>query len=523
MSVRQLAVAALPAALLLGWINHAARGVASPNATPQAAEPARLSRLYFGNAGCGGATCHGSASGPKQGEDRLDGFSTLFARHTEMQVWQERDRHQLATRVLTEPRGRRMAELLGIKGDVTDPAAHRHWQQCLNCHGVAIADEKEADSESFAPKQRIANGVSCVVCHGPHAEWVNAHVKPVGNNWRTLTREEKRDKFGLTDLWDPVRRAELCCSCHVGSAAERKVVTHEMYAAGHPPLASFEIVTFSDAMPRHWETLAEKYHRLPKAKAIYEKAYQLSEDVGEQQVRLLLTSAVISLRSSAQIVAAYAKADRPGTERDWPEFALYDCYACHHDLKSDSWRQKRGYAGKPGRPQMTAWPLALAPLAIPPEPRAAAADYRKRLAALQSAFSKTPFGDPADVLPAADAMAVWSDMMLKQVQHSRYDVGKLLTALLQRNENALLDFDSARQVSWTVQVLLKEAYPGLFDSAKVKEPLDRLREQLALALPTGKQPMPEEYTRTTMTKRAEYDTSGLQKEFRALAGAVIKR
>ena len=34
---------------------------------------------------------------------------------------------------------------------------------------------------------------------------------------------------------------------------------------------------------------------------------------------------------------------------DWPEFAHLECYQCHHDLRRDSWRIRRGYGGrKPG-------------------------------------------------------------------------------------------------------------------------------------------------------------------------------
>ena len=62
----------------------------------------------------------------------------------------------------------------------------------------------------------------------------------------------------MTDLWDPVKRATKCASCHIGNPGEQKVVTHAMYAAGHPPLPGLETATFSDAMPRHWEYLREK-------------------------------------------------------------------------------------------------------------------------------------------------------------------------------------------------------------------------------------------------------------------------
>ena len=33
---------------------------------------------------------------------------------------------------------------------------------------------------------------------------------------------------------------------------------HEWYAAGHPPLPSFELATFESQMPAHWKSLREK-------------------------------------------------------------------------------------------------------------------------------------------------------------------------------------------------------------------------------------------------------------------------
>jgi hypothetical protein len=34
-----------------------------------------------------------------------------------------------------------------------------------------------------------------------------------------------------------------------------------------------------------------------------------------------------------------AGGDKEGLKPPWPEFAEYDCFACHHDLKAKSWRQ----------------------------------------------------------------------------------------------------------------------------------------------------------------------------------------
>jgi hypothetical protein len=527
MSARRLAAGLAVTVLLFAWMRggDAPSPVAPVHAT-QPGESAKPVKLYIGNSTCGGAACHGSAKPAAQGEEKLDGFSTCFARHNELHQWEALDKHRIATRVLTGPLGKQIAGRMGIKGDLTDPHSNQQWRQCLSCHGVVIDDEKWVDPDTFSPKDRVDSGVSCLVCHGPYADWVNEHSKRVLNRWKTFRREEKEEKFGLRDLWDPVKRASLCCSCHVGAATEGKVVTHEMYAAGHPPLPGFEMVTFSDAMPRHWETLSEKEKRLPQFKELYAKAYHFDEDTGQRQVRLLLTSALMSLRQSAQLIAEYARPVKQGAERDWPEFALYDCYACHHELKADSWRQKRGYAGKPGRPQMRDWPLALIPLAVRQEPAGIAGDFPMKLAALQTAFSNVPFGDPVDVLPQAKSLVEWSDAMLKQMQQARFargDAGKLLDVLMRGNESTVYDFDSARQVGWAMQVLLAEAHPDGFKEASAKEPLTRLQEQLKLALPRGPQPLVDEYAPATMAKRADYDAFEFQRNFKAIAALLPKK
>src|SRR6185312_3755798 len=158
-------------------------------------------------------------------------------------------------------RARRMGELLGYKEEV------QKKEECLSCHGVVIRDPKLKD-RSFDPNE----GVNCVLCHGPFKEWVSKHsVFTEREEWRQLSRREKQEKFGLTDLWTPSKRTALCASCHIGDLKPNepaKFVTHEMYAAGHPPLPSFEAATFSDQMPRHWDylqqkrkTLLDKYHK----------------------------------------------------------------------------------------------------------------------------------------------------------------------------------------------------------------------------------------------------------------------
>ena len=163
----------------------------------------------------------------------------------------------------------------------------------------------------------------------------------------------------MTDLWNPVRRAELCTSCHIGNADEGKVLTHAMYAAGHPPLPGIEIATFSDAMPRHWQYLKEKLIGRKPEEARLLKDYYRAPDL--EQTQLVQAGAAVSLKQSMLLLThdAQAASRTKGDNARNLDLASFDCYACHHDLKTPSWRQERGYSGKPGRPQFRPWPLAL--------------------------------------------------------------------------------------------------------------------------------------------------------------------
>src|SRR5262249_38763662 len=103
---------------------------------------------------------------------------------------------------------------------------------------------------------RSKDGVGCAVCHGTFKPWVTEHANITGDNdWRSRSGDEKQ-KRGMIDLRNPLTRAELCMSCHIGNAQLGRVVTHDISAAGHPPLPSIEIATFTgDNMPRHWKLM----------------------------------------------------------------------------------------------------------------------------------------------------------------------------------------------------------------------------------------------------------------------------
>src|SRR5262249_39586398 len=149
--------------------------------------------------------------------------------------------------VLEGSRGRRMSQLLTGDENITDFVLEPE-AGCLGCHSMHFPGQ---EGDLFSRK----DGVSCEGCHGPSSKWIGPHFA-APTTWRKKTPEQKYAE-GMRDLRNPVVRATLCSSCHIGNAEEGKVVTHAMFAAGHPPLTGFEVATFSKNLPQHWYDLKD--------------------------------------------------------------------------------------------------------------------------------------------------------------------------------------------------------------------------------------------------------------------------
>jgi hypothetical protein len=392
-----------------------------------------------------------------------------ICRLDEIKYWRQ-DKHGIAFEVLKTPRSSRMGEILGINEVTTSP-------QCLNCHSVTFDTNRFArDVDTF----HEAEGVSCVACHGADAGWADMHGATTGlkrKMWREKTREEKEKTYGMIDLWDAEKRAQICASYHVGNAGEKKVVTHDMYAAGHPPLPGFEVASFSDQMPRHWQYLSEK------PKEIWRIPGYNPAEVGLERTELVLVGGLVSFRESLKLLA-----DQAAAPTHWPELAQFDCYACHHDLKPKSWRQERGYAGLPGRPTMRSWATALAELAMPQ----GTASPLEGMSALTAAFDTTPYGKPNQVATAARNMAAAINPLLAQVRKQKMNqeaAGRLLHQFAARAKGPWPDYDSARQFAWAYRLILSEAFPDQANSPAVVKSLKALDEQLRLTFPQGREPI----------------------------------
>jgi hypothetical protein len=390
----------------------------------------------------------------------------MICRMTEWRLYDQHDKHQMAFEVLRGKRAQEMSKRLGR--NVLEMDA------CLRCHSV-----HRSDMRSLAPAL-LAEGVTCVACHGAYREWVAEHPLYDVDTWRSLDRAAKERDYGMTDLWDPVKRASLCASCHIGDAAQGKVLTHSMYAAGHPPLPAFELASFSDAQPRHWQYLREKTpERLARVAA--------AEAAEFEQTRLALIGGIVALQKTLALYADIAEESletRPLENLEWPDFARFDCYACHHELAASgplAWRRARGSFAGPGRPGAPEWPESLALVAARfVDPPAGSPDLDALLAEYHAALGARPFGDTPRAVRAAQGIILWCDRALEQIRSHALDRAQALAILKTICRSATTrtpDYDSARQLAWSARVVaadLARSTPLPGPLAQALAELDRL-------------------------------------------------
>jgi hypothetical protein len=124
-------------------------------------------------------------------------------------------------------------------------------------------------------------------------------------------------------------------------------MNHDMIAAGHPPLR-FELSAYHDLIRRkHWSD-AERIEK-PQFKAQLWAAGQLAT----------IESTAALLKSRADRAADPRGDDQAATA--WPEFAEFDCLACHQRLRPAKVSQPRIALTDAGKPRWQPWNLALAP------------------------------------------------------------------------------------------------------------------------------------------------------------------
>jgi hypothetical protein len=391
-----------------------------------------------GTYGCSARACHG-------GLEPLLQTAVLQNEHT---TWLLRDKHANAYRVLFDERSKLIARNLGGKAPAHEDV------RCLACH---TNPQTAALEGSPAVLEERIFGVGCESCHGPAEKWLAPHTRP---DWKKLPAEQKRAQ-GMVPVSDLASRVQACTGCHVGAAPEGTAplrdVNHDLIAAGHPRL-HFEYAAFQAHMPPHWTIKAEE------KKSTYPTQ---SWAIGQ------LASAQAALR------LLHHRADHP--TQPWPEFAEYDCFACHHALQEPSNRQQQGYGKRlPGSFPWGTWylsvPGALAAPAVDGDP-----EFRAALEALQKLMMR-PYPNRQAVAQQARDAAAQLDGWLRKWGQTPTDSAKLIRFLV-RDELRLAEtsWDSAAQLylglialeqsqpNERVQTALRElaqkqAFPALHDS-----------------------------------------------------------
>jgi len=274
------------------------------------------SLVFTGTDSCSGRACHGAL------EARAPDTQAVL--QDEYTRWLLHDPHVNAYDVLLNERSRNIARNLAGPGQAVK-AAHED-QRCLACHSTPAP---------LAAGVPTIQGVGCESCHGPAGKWLDVHVTA---SWKAA---KKFEEYGMIPVGETADCAKSCAGCHVGAAPDSNLpahdVNHDLIAAGHPRL-NFEYAAYRANLPPHWNVKVKKKS-------------------ADEDARSWAVGQVVSAEQALELLAQRAK---PENKSPWPEFAEYDCFACHHSL-GESWRQQRGYGSRlPGALPWGTWYFSMA-------------------------------------------------------------------------------------------------------------------------------------------------------------------
>jgi hypothetical protein len=330
---------------------------------PTAEAPGAAKGRAVGMSGCLATACHG---GPAQ--KVLAGNIDPTCWQSSGSAWVAADPHTAAYSLLTDaplrPVAKTAKEIMARYAPGTNATEDA---RCLACHSnPTLVNEDHTDARVQALR---SEGVSCESCHGNAGGWVREHTTWKGD------RKDMYAATGMTPLYDVGERAVTCAGCHVGAPAEggRAVrdMNHDMIAAGHPRL-NFDFAEYLRRLPPHWQ---EKDRTAPDTPPRTLNA-----------AKVWLVGRYAHAEAACELLADRAGRAKAADEHTpWPEFAEFNCAACHHNLRvSDTnekyanWRQSKEYLGDrpPGSPPwQTVWPVGHAPgLASPERRKSALAD-----------------------------------------------------------------------------------------------------------------------------------------------------
>ena len=338
-----------------------------------------------------------------------------------------------------------MGEKLGMAQVASEP-------RCLACHATP-----QALGDTALARDERRFGVSCESCHGNAAKWLEPHKS---QSWARLAPSEKQAlqvQMGMNPLGNLRARARVCADCHVGSPAKPdenlplRDVDHELIAAGHPRL-TFEFGAYLANEPKHW---TEK------------------DQSADFEARAWSLGQLASAEAALELLI-----DRAESQRNWPELAENDCFACHHDLDRSAWRQASSSKAL-GKLRLNRWYYNLVPL-ITDKPFA--------LESIDRTFAQ---GLPTGTETANEAKRLLASIRQASasVEKSRYSpeiLARLRTNLATRAAKGKdLGWDELEQISLGIKAIVaseragSQADSGVERLRRIDETADALLQKLA--------------------------------------------
>lgn len=371
---------------------------------------------HLGVASCASSVCHG-ATQP---------FKDSPVWQNEYSVWSDSDPHAKSYQTLLNAESRAIARNLGIANAATAKI-------CLDCHTDNPPQDKRGD------KFLITDGVGCEACHGGSENWIASHTSRDASHADNLGQ-------GLFPTEEPVARAKLCMSCHMGTGD--RMITHRIMGAGHPRL-SFELDTFTWLNP-HYEIDDDYVER--KGQFNGARDWAIGQGVAAYNLLDMLTD------------------EQAGWHGIFPELVLFDCHACHRVMSGKQWGPRPGTGLGPGVVRLNDANLVMFRHVLSLVDSGAASRLAQQTRALHQATTQSR----SATMQAAETLKRTLDASLATVasfDFAESSLGQILASMQRDAENGeFRDFASAEQAAMAAQsVIVAFDTAGRLDEAKAEQ------------------------------------------------------
>jgi Cytochrome c554 and c-prime len=372
--------------------------------TSVAADVVASGYKHLGAATCASSVCHGKLTPQPDRDVALN----------EYRIWSHDDYHSRAFRDLSNPLSQSIAAKMGLASASTAKI-------CLDCHADNVpATERGA-------KFQLSDGVQCEACHGGAEKWIETHTQKGVAHSDNVAR-------GMYPSEQPLKRAELCVSCHMGT--RDKYTTHVIMGAGHPRLR-FELQVYTFNQPAHVQIDADYVQRKGRI----------------DEMNLWITGQLENARRYLELLQSRLQVP----DSFLPEFALYDCFSCHHPMDKQRWSRTRAGAGiQPGTLRLQKCYLVM----LQAVTEVLAPESLSELVTATDQLEKAGQTDSASVRASAQKLHDWVDAHdgWSRRAYSADEIAKIRKSLLRyAAEDKTSDYAAAEQVVLGIDGLSRAA------------------------------------------------------------------